>query len=49
MQQCTYPIYPINRMDRINTINKVYKQDLHISNMKKRADITLDVDLCEHP
>jgi len=34
-------------MDRTNTISKIYKQDLHISNMKKRADITLDVNICE--
>lgn len=34
-------------MSRINPISKIYKQDLCLVNMKKRADITLDVDICE--
>jgi hypothetical protein len=42
-----YPIHPINRIDRINPISKIYNMEKTILLMKKRVDITLDVDICE--
>lgn len=34
-------------MNRINPISKIYKAEKIEVLMKKRADITLDVDICE--
>lgn len=39
-------ITPINGIDRINTISKIYKMGKTILLMKKRADVTLDEDIC---